>query len=258
MTAASSILITGAAGAIGSALAQAYAAPGVHLFLGDLAAEPLERLASHCRTLGALAYPAVVDVTHRVEMASWIGRSHELRPLDLVIALAGISKGTYSREETFEEIRAVFTVNLDGLLNTLEPVIPLFRCQGRGQLALMSSFPASGAFPWPPSYCATKAAIRVYGEGLGLPPAPGEYCRFGDHPRLCPVLYDRCQSILHALPGQHRAGRPDYQAGFGSTPGPHPLPLALRGGGISPVSGAALLGGLGYSPEMNRAPLRTG
>ena len=32
----SSILITGAAGGIGSALTRAYAAPGMHLFLGDL------------------------------------------------------------------------------------------------------------------------------------------------------------------------------------------------------------------------------
>ena len=93
---ASSILITGAAGAIGTALAKAYAAPGVHLFLGDIEVEPLENLASQCRSLGAQTWSTEVDVTNRQDMAAWITQSHQIRALDLVIALAGISRGTRS------------------------------------------------------------------------------------------------------------------------------------------------------------------
>lgn len=163
---ASSILITGAAGGIGTALAKAYAVPGVYLFLGDTEAGPLEGLASQCRTLGAQTWSTVVDVTNREAMATWIIESHHLRPLDLIIALAGISHGTFSQEETPEQTRAVFAVNLDGMLNTVEPAIPLFRQRGSGQIALMSSQAGCRGFPVAPSYCATKAAIRVYGEGL--------------------------------------------------------------------------------------------
>lgn len=162
----SAILITGAAGGIGTALAQAYAAPGVSLFLGDKDAGRLEALASQCRGLGAQVWPTVVDVTHRQAMAAWITESHQLRPLDLIIALAGISHGTYAEEETPEQTRAIFAVNLDGMLNTVEPAIPLFRRRGRGQLALMSSQGAFRGVPVAPSYSATKAAVRVYGEGL--------------------------------------------------------------------------------------------
>jgi NADP-dependent 3-hydroxy acid dehydrogenase YdfG len=163
---ASSILITGAAGGIGTALAKAYAAPGVHLFLGDLEAAPLESLASSCRDLGARVWSTEVDVTNREDMAAWISRSHQIQPLDLIIALAGISRGSVSREEKPEEIRSVFAVNLDGMLNTVEPALPLFRQQGRGQIALMSSLAGSRGFPVAPAYCATKAAIRVYGQSL--------------------------------------------------------------------------------------------
>jgi NADP-dependent 3-hydroxy acid dehydrogenase YdfG len=163
---ASSILITGAAGGIGTALAKAYAAPGVHLFLGDIEVERLENLASQCRSLGAQTWSTVVDVTNRQDMAAWITQSHQIRALDLVIALAGISRGTRSREETTAETREVFAINLDGMLNTVEPAIPLFRDRGQGQLALMSSLAGSRGFPVAPSYCATKAAIRVYGEAL--------------------------------------------------------------------------------------------
>ena len=163
---ASSILITGAAGAIGTALAKTYAAPGISLFLGDIEAERLESLASQCRSQGADVRCNAVDVTNREEMAAWIRQSDEIRPLDLVIALAGISRGTFSREEKPEEIRSVFAVNLDGMLNTVEPAIPLFRQRGRGQIALTSSLAGSRGFPVAPSYCATKAAIRVYGQSL--------------------------------------------------------------------------------------------
>ena len=161
-----SILITGAAGGIGAALARVYARPGVHLFLGDMDAAGLAALAAECRTLGADAQGTEVDVTDKAAMAAWIKAADAIKPLDLVIVLAGVAYGAADQEETPEETRRTFAVNLEGMLNTIEPVLPLFRQRGRGQLALMSSNGASRGFPIAPSYSATKAAIRVYGEGL--------------------------------------------------------------------------------------------
>jgi NADP-dependent 3-hydroxy acid dehydrogenase YdfG len=163
---AKSILITGAAGAIGSPLARAYAAPGIHLYLGDLNSDRLEILTTACRALGATVDGCVVDVTDRPGMAAWIEGADARQPLDLVISLAAISRGTARREEEMEEVREVFAVNLNGMLNTIEPALPLMRKRRRGQLALMSSQAGCRGFPMAPSYCATKAAIRVYAEGL--------------------------------------------------------------------------------------------
>lgn len=161
-----SILITGAAGGIGAALARVYAAPGMHLFLGDVNAAGLAVLTEECQARGAEAQGTEVDVTDKTAMAAWIEAAHAIQPLDLVIVLAGVSYGAADREETPEETRRTFAINLDGMLNTIEPVLPLFRQRRRGQLALMSSHGASRGFPIAPSYSATKAAIRVYGEGL--------------------------------------------------------------------------------------------
>lgn len=166
VTEAKSILITGAAGSIGSALARAYAAPGIRLFLGDLNPTRLAVVATACRTMGALVDATEVDVTNRHGMASWIKGADAQQPLDLVISLAGISRGSARREETMEEVRAVFAVNLDGMLNTIEPALPLMRKNQGGQIALMSSQAGCRGFPVAPSYCATKAAIRVYAEAL--------------------------------------------------------------------------------------------
>jgi NADP-dependent 3-hydroxy acid dehydrogenase YdfG len=161
-----SILITGAAGGIGAALARVYAAAGVHLFLGDTNAQGLADLAVECRARGAEAHWTQVDVTDKAAMAAWIKAADETQPLDLVVMLAGVSYGSATQEETPAETRRTFAINVDGMLNTIEPVLPLFRQRQRGQLALMSSHGASRGMPIAPSYSATKAAIRVYGEGL--------------------------------------------------------------------------------------------
>lgn len=136
------------------------------MLLGDINAPRLETVATACRTVGATVDATVADVTNRRVMASWISGADARQPLDLVISLAGISHGSAQREETPEQIRAVFAVNLDGMLNTIEPVLPLMRQRRHGQIALMSSLAGTRGFPVAPSYCATKAAIRVYAEGL--------------------------------------------------------------------------------------------
>ncbi|MHB8067503.1 MAG: SDR family NAD(P)-dependent oxidoreductase [Desulfobaccales bacterium] len=161
-----SILITGAAGGIGAALARVYAQPGMHLFLGDTNSPGLAALAAECREMGAEAQAAQVDVTDQAAMAAWIQAADNTKPLDLVIMLAGVGYGSATQEETPDETRRTFAINLDGMLNTIEPVLPLFRQRQRGQLALMSSHGACRGFPIAHSYSATKAAIRVFGEGL--------------------------------------------------------------------------------------------
>jgi len=160
------VLITGAAGGIGSALARAYAAPGVHLFLGDTRAGRLENLCPSCMDSGAIVHNKAVDVTDKAAMEDWISEADAVSRLDLVIANAGISHGNLVDEETPEQTREVFAVNLDGMLNTVLPALPLMRSRKRGQIALMSSLAGIRGFPHAPSYCASKAAIRVFGQGL--------------------------------------------------------------------------------------------
>jgi NADP-dependent 3-hydroxy acid dehydrogenase YdfG len=161
-----SVLITGAGGGIGSALAKVYAGPGVALFLGDLETEKLETVCAESSELGAEAYGRAVDVTDAEGMAQWITEADAIRPLDLVIANAGVSRGNARKEETPEQIREVFAVNIDGTLNTVLPALPLMRGRKRGQVALMSSLAGFRGFPHAPSYCASKGALRIFGQGL--------------------------------------------------------------------------------------------
>jgi short-subunit dehydrogenase len=161
-----SIVITGASSGIGAALALAYAGPGIHLALSGRDSGRLEETAAACRQTGADVAAALVDVADRGAMEDWLTEIDARAPVDLVLANAGISAGTDQGWEQPEQTRRIFAVNLEGLFNTVLPLLPAMQDRRRGQIALMSSLASFRGFPGAPAYCASKAAVRVWGEAL--------------------------------------------------------------------------------------------
>ena len=158
------ILITGASSGIGAALARHYARPQTRLALSGRDLRRLDDVASACRARGATVEPKAIDVTDRLAMRDWVLAADAERPLDLVVANAGIgaSDGIGGKSEALA--RAVFAVNLEGVLNTAYPAIERMAERGSGQLALMSSIAGYRGFPDAPAYSASKAAVKALAE----------------------------------------------------------------------------------------------
>ena len=161
-----SILITGASSGIGAALAREYAGDGQALALCGRDAERLEAVARTCRDMGALVDTVLLDVRDRAALEQWIAHVDKARPLELVIANAGISAGTGAGGEGGDQFSRIFETNVQGVANTLEPALARMAERGRGQIALMASLAAFRGFPGAPAYCASKAAVRIWGEAL--------------------------------------------------------------------------------------------
>ncbi len=166
LTPPSSTLITGGSSGIGAALARAYAAPGVNLALTGRNAQRLEQVAADCRNVGATVRSRALDVLERERLATWMLEVDAAAPLDLVVANAGVSAGTGGGGEDETQVRRILEINVDGVVNTVMPAIELMRPRRRGQIAIMASLAAFRGFPGAPAYCASKAAVRVWGEAL--------------------------------------------------------------------------------------------
>lgn len=169
-----SVLITGASSGIGRALALAYAGAGNTLALIGRDAARLEAVAQACQAKGARTAIATVDVRDRAGMAAWIAARDDAAPLDLVIANAGITSGLGAGRvlENPDAVRALLEINLIGVLNTVDPVLPRMLARGRGRVAFMGSIAGYRGLPYSPAYCAAKAAVHAYAGGLrgGLEP----------------------------------------------------------------------------------------
>jgi short-subunit dehydrogenase len=121
-----------------------------------------------CRERGAEVIEACIDITDAAGVAAWVNDVDGASPLDLVIANAGVQGGLWrdGAGESLDELHRVMEVNFGGVSNTIHPVLPAMRRRRRGQIALISSLAALRGIPFSPGYCASKAAIRIYGEAL--------------------------------------------------------------------------------------------
>jgi short-subunit dehydrogenase len=160
------ILITGASSGIGEALALAYAGAGVRLVLTGRDAARLAAVEQACGARGAQVTAAAIDVADRAAMAALLAQADDDSPFDLVIANAGISAGTGSGEESAAQLDALTDVNVLGVINTLAPLLERLSARRRGQIGLMSSLAGFHGVAGAPGYGASKAWVRVYGEGL--------------------------------------------------------------------------------------------
>jgi len=165
-----SIVITGASSGIGEALALDYAAPGIALALSGRDAVRLQAVAEACRARGAVVDAAQVDVVDREAMAAWLTKFDDAHPVDLVIANAGVSiDQENSSLDNFPIVRGIFAINVDGVFNTVEPLVVRLMERRSGQIGIVSSLAGFFGLPHAASYNGSKAAIRVWGESIRFP-----------------------------------------------------------------------------------------
>lgn len=165
----SHILVTGASSGIGAALARRYAGPGVRLALTGRNRDRLEAVAEACRTRGADTVVCACDVRNAEAMRGFIEEVDTQFPIAMVIANAGFGGKMViagPSGEAADVARAIFEINVIGVVNTVAPLLPRFVAREKGHVVIVSSLAALIPLPDAPAYSASKAAVRSYGEAL--------------------------------------------------------------------------------------------
>lgn len=161
-----SILITGASSGIGAALARELAAPGVLIAITGRDTGRVSAIGNELNDAGAETLTRVIDVTDRPAMSELIADIEARRPLDLVVANAGISSGAGAGAGDDEITRDIFAVNLAGVLNTVLPAATAMRIRKDGLIAIVSSVAGFRGLPTAPAYSASKVAVKAWGEAI--------------------------------------------------------------------------------------------
>lgn len=162
------ILITGATSAIGSALARHYAKPDIVLILQGRNEVKLHAVSSQCKALGATILAKQLDLLDITQLQSWVKHLAKKHSPDLVIVNAGmnINIGDSNQGEQWEEIETLLDLNIKSSFALIDAILPAMRQRKSGQIAIISSLAAYYGLPITPSYCASKAALKSYGEAL--------------------------------------------------------------------------------------------
>lgn len=149
-------LITGAAGGIGAAIAEALAP--THILL--LAGRPSARLDALAGRLGATTWPLDITDTDGMEAAAEM-----LTELDVLVHNAGVAYPGRVAESTPQQWRATFEVNVTGAVALTLALLPALRA-ARGQVVFVNSGAGLNVSPGLASYSASKFALKAFADSL--------------------------------------------------------------------------------------------
>jgi NAD(P)-dependent dehydrogenase (short-subunit alcohol dehydrogenase family) len=162
-------VVTGAASGIGRALAVAFAAAGSAVVVADLDRDEAEVVAAAIRSAGGEAEPVRVDVSDAAAVDQLAATTLErFGRVDVLCNNAGVSTFNLLRDQTLDDWRWVFGVNLWGVIHGLQSFVPIMRSQGTPahivNTASIAGLLSGVAFIGP--YDATKVAVVSISETL--------------------------------------------------------------------------------------------
>jgi short-subunit dehydrogenase len=152
------VLVTGATGGIGQAIAAACAQHGARLVVTGRRRDALERLAAQT---GARALPS--DLSRRADVERLAA---ECGPVDVLVANAAVPAGGRVLSLGTAAIDRAIDVNLRAPMLLARMLAEPMVVRGRGHLVFVSSLSGKAASPGGAIYAATKFGLRGFALGL--------------------------------------------------------------------------------------------
>ncbi|MGL6287864.1 SDR family oxidoreductase [Aeromonas hydrophila] len=158
------VMLTGASGGIGEALAQELAAQGAHLLLHGRKASALERLRKE------LPHPerhqtVIADLGSPQERAKLLQHPALDEGLDVLINNAGCNQFAWLEDQSSEQVERQLLLNVEAPIQLTRMLLPRLR-KPAVIMNVGSSFGAIGYAGYS-VYCASKFALRGFSEALG-------------------------------------------------------------------------------------------
>jgi short-subunit dehydrogenase len=163
------VIVTGASSGIGRALALILGTEGYRVGLIARRRDELETMAAKITAAGGFADAAAADVGDRAALRAAIAEIEtRLGPADVLVANAGFGAPTRLDPLNTADVEQTIRVNLMGVIYAIEAVLPAMIARRSGHLLAVSSLAAFKGLPGESAYCASKAGVNAYMEGLRI------------------------------------------------------------------------------------------
>ncbi|PZO82322.1 MAG: short-chain dehydrogenase [Micavibrio aeruginosavorus] len=154
------IWIIGASSGIGRALAMELDSRGANLILSARNEQALNTLSASLKNENSVVPFDAADKN------SFAGAFSNLRKIDSVVYLAAAYTPGKIEDIKPDDVAAAISINLEAPYTLLRHLIPLYKKQGRGQIALCGSVAGYVGLPGGQPYSATKAGIINLAQSL--------------------------------------------------------------------------------------------
>jgi short-subunit dehydrogenase len=161
------VLLTGATGGLGQAIAQELAKRGAALVLSGRRADALEQLAAELPGSGHITVPA--DLAQAGAAAKLVADAGDV---DVLVANAGLPGTGLLTDFSEEEIDRLLRVNLESPIRMARELAPRMAERGSGHMVFVSSLAGKAASPRGSLYNASKFGLRGFALGLRNDLAP--------------------------------------------------------------------------------------
>ncbi|MFC3962369.1 SDR family NAD(P)-dependent oxidoreductase [Nocardia jiangsuensis] len=156
-----SALVTGAAGGIGSAVAEALAAAGAAVLVTDLDGAAAAAVAEKITGNGGTAASFALNVTDRDAAGEAGERAAALTggTLHIVVNNAGVTAPAMFKDTTADSVRQLFEIHALGTVNVTQGALPFLATDGTGRVINVTSAAGLVGTLGQVNYSAAKAAI---------------------------------------------------------------------------------------------------
>ncbi|MCK9799477.1 SDR family oxidoreductase [Pseudomonas sp. MAFF 302030] len=157
------VVLTGASGGIGRAIAAALCASGARVLAvarhEDALASLLKQYPQHLSWIAA-------DLTFVADRRKVLSAAQAMGGLNLLINAAGVNHFAMLEQLDDSEVNAMLAVNISAPICLTKTLLPLLKEADSAMVVNVGSTYGSIGYPGYASYCATKFALRGFSEAL--------------------------------------------------------------------------------------------